>query len=72
VSRITCHVPGRILIDLLGMRMTSIATGVSLAHLGDESFGVRRLDLERRKERVLGFNRHLIRSVADLNPDRIP
>jgi hypothetical protein len=54
------------------MRMASIAAGVSLAHIGDRSFGMNRLDLERRNERVLGFNRHLIRPVADLDPDRIP
>jgi hypothetical protein len=52
--------------------MASIAAGVSLAHVGDRGFGVRRLDLKRRDERVLGFNRHLIRPVADLDPDRIP
>jgi hypothetical protein len=64
--------PGRILIDLAGMRMASIAARVSLAHVGDRSFGVRRLDFERGDERVLGFNRHLIRPVAGLDPDRIP
>jgi hypothetical protein len=63
--------PGRILIDLAGMRVAPIAAGVSLAHIGDHGFGVRRLDLERSNERVLGFNRHLIRPVADLDPDRI-
>jgi hypothetical protein len=62
----------RILIDLAGMRMASIAAGVSLAHVGDCGFGVRRLDLKRRDERVLGFNSHLICPVADLDPDRIP
>jgi hypothetical protein len=64
--------PGRILIDLASMRMASIAARVSLAHVGDRSFGVRRLDLERGDERVLGFDCHLIRPVADLDPDRIP
>jgi hypothetical protein len=52
--------------------MAAIAAGVLLAHVGDRSFGMRRLDLERSDERVLGFNRHLIRPVADLDPDRIP
>ena len=52
------HLPlaRRILIDLGGMRMPSIAPRVSLAHVGDRSFGVHRLDLERRNQRVLGFN----------------
>jgi len=54
------------------MRMASIAARVSLAHVGDRSFGVRRLDLERRDDRALGFNRHLIRPGADLDPDRLP
>jgi hypothetical protein len=31
-----------------------------------------RLDLERSNQRVLGFDRHLIRLVAGLDPDRIP
>ena len=52
------------------MRMASIAAGVSLAHIGDRGFGVRRLDLKRRDERVLGFNRHDLDPVADLDPDR--
>jgi hypothetical protein len=68
----TCRLPGRILIGLAGMRMASIAACVSLAHVGDRSFGVRRLDRERRDERVLGLNRHQIQPVADLDPDRIP
>jgi hypothetical protein len=42
--------PTWILIDLAGMRVASIAAGVSLAHVGDRCFGVRRLDLERRDE----------------------
>jgi hypothetical protein len=71
-SRITRCLPDWVLIDLAGMRMASIAAGVSLAHVGDRSFGVRCLDLERRDKRVLGLNRHLIRPVADLDPDRIP
>ena len=49
-----------------------IAAGVLLAHVGDGGFGVRRLDLERSNERVLGFDRHLIRLVPDLDSDRIP
>ena len=52
--------------------LASIAARVSLAHVGDRSFGVRSLDLEHRNQHVLGFNRHLIRPVADLDPDRIP
>jgi hypothetical protein len=60
------------LIDLLGMRMASIAAGVSFAHIGDHGFGVRRLGLELNNECVLGLNRHLIRPVADLDSDRIP
>jgi hypothetical protein len=54
------------------MRMASIAADVSLAHVSDSGFGVRHLDLERRNERVLGFDRHLIRLVSDPDPDRIP
>jgi polyhydroxyalkanoate synthase subunit PhaC len=54
------------------MRMASIAAGVSLAHVCDRGFRVRRLDLERSNERVLGFDRHLIRLVPDLDADRIP
>jgi hypothetical protein len=52
--------------------MASIATDVSLAHVGDGGFSVRRLDRERANERVLGFDRDLIRPVPDLDPDRIP
>jgi hypothetical protein len=54
------------------MRMASIAADVSLAHVSDSGFGVRYLDLERCNERVLGFDRHLIRLVSDPDPDRIP
>jgi hypothetical protein len=68
----TSGVPGRIPTDLAGVRMAPIAAGVSLAHVGDSGFGVRHLDLERRNERILGFNRYLIPPVADLDPDRIP
>src|SRR5918994_7137000 len=68
----TCRLPCRILVDLTGMRMASIAAGVSLAHVGDGGLRVHRLDLERGYERVLGFDRHLIRGVPDLDADRIP
>jgi hypothetical protein len=54
------------------MRMASIAAGVSLTHVGDGGLRVRRLDLERSNERVLGFDRHLTRFVPDLDADRIP
>jgi hypothetical protein len=36
--------------------MAPIATGVLLAHVGDGGVGMRRLDPERRDERVLGFD----------------
>jgi hypothetical protein len=58
--------------DLAGVWMASIAAGVSLTHIGDGGLRVRRLDLERSNERVLCLDRHLIRPVADLDPDRIP
>jgi hypothetical protein len=47
--------PGRILIDLACMRMASIAAGVLFAHVSDGGLWVRRLDLERSNERVLGL-----------------
>src|SRR3954454_6417518 len=54
------------------MRVASVAAGVLLAHVGDGGAGMRRLDLERGDERVLGLDRHLVRLVADLDPDRVP
>jgi hypothetical protein len=68
----SCGLPGRILTDLAEMRMASIAASVSLAYVGDRGFGMRRLDFERSNERVLGFDRDLIRLVPDLDADRIP
>jgi hypothetical protein len=68
----SCGLPNHVLVDLAGMRMASIAAGVSLAHVCDRGFRVRRLDFERSNERVLGFDRHLIRLVPDLDADRIP
>jgi len=59
----TSGAPGRIPTDLAGVRMAPIAAGVSLVHVGDSGFGVRHLDLERRNERVVGFDRHLIRLI---------
>jgi hypothetical protein len=67
----SCGVRSRIRVNLAGMRMASIATGVSLAHVGDRDFGVCRLDLEGRDERVLCVNRHLTRLVRYLHPDSI-
>ena len=67
----SCGLLNHVLADLAGMRMASIATGVSLAHVCDHGFRVRRLDFERSNERVLGFDRHLIRLVPDLDADRI-
>jgi hypothetical protein len=63
---------GLVLVDLVGVRVASIASGVLLAHVGDRSFRVCRLDLERSDQRVLGFDRHLIRLLAGLDPDRVP
>jgi hypothetical protein len=54
------------------MWMPSIAAGASLTHVSDGGLRVRCLDPDRSNERVLGFNRHLIRPVADLDPDRTP
>lgn len=45
---------GRILVDLTGTRLAPVAADVLLAHIRDRRFGVRRLDLERGDERVLG------------------
>jgi hypothetical protein len=53
------------------MRTASIATGVSLTHIGDCGFGVRSLDLEGRDESVLGFERCLVRLVSDPDADGI-
>ena len=61
----------RVLDDPVYMWMTSITAGVLLAHIGDSGFRARGLDLERCDERVFSFNRHLIRLVSDLDPDRI-
>src|SRR3954447_6492454 len=52
--------------------MASVTAGVLLAHVGDGGVGVRRLDLERGDQGVLGLDRHLVRLVADLDPDRVP
>jgi hypothetical protein len=68
----SCGLLNHVLVDLAGMRMASIAAGVSLANVCDHGLRVRRLYLERSNERVLGFDRHLIRPVADLDPHRIP
>src|SRR5918993_4497701 len=54
------------------MRMAPIAAGVLLAHVGDGGLGVRRLDLERGDQRVLGLDRHLIRLAPDLDSNSIP
>src|SRR3954447_19951338 len=54
------------------MRMASVAAGVLLTHIGDGSISVRRLDLERGDQSVLGLDRHLVRLVAHLDPDRVP
>jgi hypothetical protein len=62
---------GCILVDLIGMRMASIASSISLAHVGDYGFRVHRLDLQGRNERVFGFDRDLIRLVPDPDPDCI-
>jgi hypothetical protein len=50
---------GRFLIDLAGVWMASVAEGLLFAHVGDCSFWVRCLDLERSNERVLALDRHL-------------
>src|SRR5215217_4645830 len=54
------------------MRMASVAAGVLLAHVGDGGVGMRRLDLERGDERVLGLDRDLVRLVAGPDPDHVP
>jgi hypothetical protein len=54
------------------MRMAWITARVSLAHVSDGGFGMRRPDLVRSDKRVLGFDPHLIGFVPDLDPDRIP
>jgi hypothetical protein len=53
------------------MWMASIAARVSLTHVGDGGFGVRRLDPEGCNERVLGFYRDLMRLVPNPDPDCI-
>jgi hypothetical protein len=63
---------GLVLVDLVGVRVASITSGVLLAHVGDRGVRVCRLDLERSDQRVVGFDRHLIRLLAGLDPDRIP
>jgi hypothetical protein len=57
------------LIELAGVRMASIATGVSLTDVSDDGLRVRRLDLERGNEPVLGLDRHLIRLILDFDAD---
>src|SRR3954454_3423909 len=54
------------------MRMASVGAGVLLTHIGDGSISVRRLDLERGDQSVLGLDRHLVRLVAHLDSDRVP
>jgi hypothetical protein len=54
------------------MRMAPVAADVLLAHVRDHGLGMRHLDLERGDERVLGFHRHLICLVPDLDPDCVP
>jgi hypothetical protein len=53
------------------MRVASVAAGVLLAHVGDGGVGMRRLDLERGGEGVLGLDRHLVRLAPDPDPDRV-
>src|SRR3954447_2126175 len=54
------------------MRMAPITAGVLLAHVRDRGFGVSALDSQRSDQRIVGFDRHLIRLVSALNPDSIP
>jgi hypothetical protein len=53
------------------MRMSLVAPGVLLAHVGNSSFGVSGLDLERSDQRILGFDRDLTRLPPDSGSDRI-
>src|SRR5690349_10167475 len=53
------------------MRVAPVAAGVLLAHVGDGGLGMRRLDLERGGEGVLGLDRHLVRLAPDPDPDRV-
>jgi hypothetical protein len=53
------------------MRMALVAAGVLLAHVGDGGVWMRRLDLERSNECIFGFDRNLIRPVADPDPDHV-
>src|SRR4051812_45588173 len=67
----SAELTGRGLADLVGMRVAPVAAGVLLAHVGDGGLGMRRLDLERGDEGVLGLDRHLVRLVHDPDPDRV-
>src|SRR5690606_30973016 len=53
--------PGRRRDQLARVRVAPVAAGVLLAHVGDRGVRMRRLDLERGDQRVLGLDRLLVR-----------
>src|SRR3954453_3770581 len=67
----SAELTGRGLAALFAMRVAAVSAGVLLAHVGDGGLGMRRLDLERGNEGVLGLDRHLVRLAPDPDPDHV-
>lgn len=53
------------------MGMSPIASSILLAHIGDHRVWLLVLDLQRRNQRVLGLDRHVVRSSFKAHPDGI-